>query len=238
MAWKFSAAALAALCLMLSCLPAAHAQIISGPAQIIDGDTLSLTGTRIRLFGIDAPEARQTCERDGEAWACGEEASAWLTELVGDRTVECTGRERDRYGRLVAVCRAGRTDLGEAMVLAGLATAYRKYSLDYIEAEEYARRNRIGIWGATFQSPEQWRAGQPSEQSRAAAVAAPADGPAQPRIYRDDQGRCAIKGNHSRRGEWIYHLPGRPYYEQTRPEALFCTEEEAIRAGYRASRAR
>lgn len=44
---------------------------------------------------------------------------------------------------------------------------------------------------------------------------------------------CNIKGNHSRRGEWIYHLPGMPYYEQTRPEAMFCTEAEAQAAGYR-----
>ena len=47
---------------------------------------------------------------------------------------------------------------------------------------------------------------------------------------------CNIKGNHSRRGEWIYHLPGMPYYEQTRAEAMFCSEEDAIAAGYRRAR--
>jgi hypothetical protein len=46
-----------------------------------------------------------------------------------------------------------------------------------------------------------------------------------------------IKGNHSRRGEWIYHLPGKPYHNETRAEQMFCSEEEAMAAGYRRSRA-
>lgn len=44
---------------------------------------------------------------------------------------------------------------------------------------------------------------------------------------------CRIKGNHSRRGDWIYHLPGMPYYDATRAEAYFCTEAQAQAAGYR-----
>jgi hypothetical protein len=47
---------------------------------------------------------------------------------------------------------------------------------------------------------------------------------------------CAIKGNHSRYGDYIYHLPGQRYYDVTRPEALFCTESEAIAAGFRRSK--
>lgn len=42
-----------------------------------------------------------------------------------------------------------------------------------------------------------------------------------------------IKGNRNRRGEWIYHVPGMPYYDQTQPEEIFCSERQAQAAGYR-----
>jgi hypothetical protein len=76
----------------LLCAPGLHAQIVTGPAQAIDGDTLDLTGMRIRLFGIDALEAGQSCERGGVSWACGQEARAVLAQLIEGRSVECDVR--------------------------------------------------------------------------------------------------------------------------------------------------
>lgn len=92
--YRFSVAA----CL-LGALPATgHAQTIVDPAKVVDGDSLSMTGTSIRLFGIDAPEGRQTCQRDGVAWACGEDAQRELAELVQHKEIRCEQQDTDRYG--------------------------------------------------------------------------------------------------------------------------------------------
>jgi endonuclease YncB( thermonuclease family) len=225
------------VCVALASATSALAQEITGPAEVADGDTLSLGDMRIRLFGIDAPELGQSCDRGGEAWACGEAAKAELVKLVHDSSVTCLGRETDAYGRLVATCRVGRLDLGEAMVGSGWATAYTQYSTDYVEREALAKRFKLGIWATTFETPATWRAAHLRAAPKARRTTAPAEAAPKPTIYRDGARRCAIKGNHSRYGDWIYHLPGQEYYAQTRPEALFCTEEAAQRAGYRRSKA-
>lgn len=138
-------------------LPAAG-QTMSGPATAIDGDTLDMAGTRIRLFGIDAPEVRQTCDRKGASWACGSDAKALLAETIAGRTIECTPRDRDAYGRVVAACRAGASDLGGVMVREGLAIAFTRYSLDYVEAEARAKAFKLALWGSVFQTPAEYRA--------------------------------------------------------------------------------
>ncbi len=135
----------------------AQAQSLSGAVRAVDGDTLVMTGTRIRLFGIDAPEAAQTCNRAGEAWACGTDASAVLAELVAGRQVSCIQRDRDDYGRAVATCAVGRIDLGAAMVGAGYAIAYRRYSDAYLADETRARALGIGLWASQFDDPAAWR---------------------------------------------------------------------------------
>ena len=138
---------------------AAHAlDDLQGRVSVIDGDTLELHGQRIRIFGIDAPESGQRCARaDGSTWRCGRNAALALDDLVQGRTVTCRARDKDRWSRVVAVCRVGQLDLGRWMVERGLATAYRRYSLDYATAEDAARSARRGIWAGTFDSPESWR---------------------------------------------------------------------------------
>lgn len=211
------------------------AQSITGPAEAIDGDTLSFTGIRVRLSGIDAVELKQSCLRSGQEWNCGEDARVVLAQLIDGKQLSCTGHETDIYGRIVAHCRAGSLDLGEEMVSAGLATAYVEYSSEYADQEVRAKQARLGIWASEFIPPAQWRAAHPSAAPKAEQIAA-TSAPAPVRVYRDSLGRCAIKGNHSRKGEWIYHLPGQAYYNQTRAEEVFCTEEDAIQAGYRRSK--
>ncbi|TIX50491.1 thermonuclease family protein [Alteraurantiacibacter aquimixticola] len=231
------------LCFWLASPAAANEQILRGPATAIDGDTLAMGDLRVRLADIDAPETAQTCNRDGEDWACGAEAGEVLAELVADRTVICRTRAIDVYGRYVAVCHAGSTNLGMTMVQAGLAIALEGSPQELADAQARLRALRYGIWASEFQVPADWRAAHPRArpQSEIANNREPrserdTNQPTQEREYRNEFG-CAIKGNRSRRGEWIYHLPGRPYYEETRPEELFCTESEAQRAGYRRSRA-
>ena len=78
---------------------------ISGLPRVIDGDTIEISGERIRLHGIDAPETRQSCVGvDGKQWDCGRQSTSVLTSLIGGRPVICKGRQRDRYKRLIAVC--------------------------------------------------------------------------------------------------------------------------------------
>lgn len=131
-----------------------------GRASVIDGDTIELHGQRIRIHGIDAPEARQRCSHpDGSEWRCGREAAFALDDLLQARVLDCDPRDQDRYGRIIAVCRIGSIDIGEWMVRNGWATAYRRYSTDYGTAEEKARAEGRGIWSGSFENPEVWRWG-------------------------------------------------------------------------------
>lgn len=149
-------ACLAIVCYMAIALPS-HAEGLVGQASVIDGDTLEIHGQRIRLFGIDAVESRQRCNRDGQAWNCGKESAFALADRIGRSAIDCRGRERDRYGRLVAVCFKGAEDLNRWMVEQGWAVAYRRYSVDYVAAEEAARAARRGLWSSTFEMPWEWR---------------------------------------------------------------------------------
>jgi endonuclease YncB( thermonuclease family) len=133
--------------------PVAHA----ATARIIDGDTLELNHQRYRLFGIDAPERKQQCRRDGELWACGEAAKRALERRVAGMDVTCRERDRDKYRRVVAVCYAGGQDLSRAMVRAGWAVAYTRYSRDYVSDERAAKATKLGIWAGDFTLPETYR---------------------------------------------------------------------------------
>ena len=107
--------------LMLAALAWPAAADMTGPAIIIDGDTLVIAGERIRLEGIDAPELHQDCTAYGQPWACGRTSAEWLREHLNGRQVECVGHARDRYGRLLAVCYVGGESINERIVREGWA---------------------------------------------------------------------------------------------------------------------
>ncbi|MBO6767341.1 MAG: thermonuclease family protein [Erythrobacter sp.] len=217
----------------------AHAQVFEGTATVIDGDTIDMTGTRIRIAHIDAPEANQVCLREGEDWACGSNATAELSSIIDGQVVVCTVIDTDIYGRQVATCQAAIFNIGLELVRRGMAIAVDGAPHEYEQASGIAGQLNSGLWGSTFAMPWEWRAANPRATPQPSPrEASPHYNPqvSQERVYRDAKG-CLIKGNRSRRGEWIYHLPGRPYYEATRAEEMFCTESEARAAGYRRSRA-
>ncbi|WP_192881377.1 thermonuclease family protein [Rhodosalinus sediminis] len=210
--------ALLTLCLLLMVTPLAAAPV--GPARVIDGDTLEIGETRVRLHGIDAPEIGQPCRDGGEVRDCGRWAAEALRARVEGRVLRCEARDRDRYGRVVARCEAGGEDVAAALVRAGLAFAYRRYSTDYVDAEARARAAGRGLHRVRIARPEDHR--------RAARTPQRAQG-------------CAIKGNVARDGERIYHLPGQQFYARTRiserhGERWFCSEAEARAAGWRRAR--
>lgn len=147
------------LCLLFSPL-LVSAQTITGIASVTDGDSLEIRGTRIRLYGIEAPESRQLCTRaTGQDWRCGQQAALALSDQIGRRSVSCVTRDIDRYGRTIAVCSQDGVDLNAWMVQEGWAVAYRRYSRDYVAVEDDARRAGRNIWSGTFIMPWDWRRG-------------------------------------------------------------------------------
>ncbi|QRM27890.1 thermonuclease family protein [Microvirga sp. VF16] len=139
----------------------ASAQPIRGQATVIDGDTIEIAGTRIRLHGIDAPESGQTCQdARGRDFRCGQRAAFALADWIGRATVLCEPRDTDRYGRVVAVCRTRGTEINRWMVRQGWAVAYREYSREYVPDELAAQRAREGLWAGAFIPPSEWRRGR------------------------------------------------------------------------------
>ncbi|NJO55276.1 MAG: thermonuclease family protein [Rhodospirillales bacterium] len=149
-------AILALFCALLVAFPV-RAERLEGVAIVIDGDTIELNGTRIRLHGIDAPEARQECMISGAVWSCGADATRALSNAMRDNQTACEGVKRDRYRRLIAVCYVGKTDVNAEMVRNGWALAYRRYAMDYVADESAARAAGRGIWRSRFVEPWEWR---------------------------------------------------------------------------------
>lgn len=127
---------------------------ISGTGRLIDGDSLYVGSDEVRLKGIDAPEGRQTCQRDGANWNCGNEARETLKRLVAGAIIQCDVSERDQHGRLLAYCKAAGKDLNAGMVASGMAVAYGG---GYSKEEAEARAAKRGLWGSEFQRPRDWR---------------------------------------------------------------------------------
>lgn len=233
---------LSALAIALFGSPAVAAPFY-GIAIGIDGDSMRVDDKEVRLFGIDAPEFNQTCKRGGQDWSCGSEAADRLGQLVTGREVRCTSMGTDRYGRILGRCTVGVTDINRTMVATGYAVAFRRYSMDYISAEESAKAAKRGIWAGTFEMPSDVRhAVEGPNQPESSSVGRGGHGSQMPvvssiRSQPQPGGACRIKGNRGSNG-WIYHLPGMPYYNQTRAEEMFCTEAEAQAAGYRRARVR
>lgn len=207
------------LIIAVACLATAPT---SADTRIVDGDTLDVGDVRYRIYGIDAPEVGQKCaSANGTTWPCGQEAIATLQTIVAGHSVACADMAPDDYGRMLAVCHAGETDIGAAMVESGMAWSFRRYGNAYDDIEDAIRPTGIGIWQAETEAPWEYRAKRWHVEEQ--------EGP---------EG-CPIKGNINRQGERIYHVPWSPWYSRTKVsleqgEQWFCDEGEAIEAGWRA----
>jgi endonuclease YncB( thermonuclease family) len=122
-----------------------------------DGDTLKQGGVTYRLWGIDAPEAKQVCP---DGWPAGSLAATRLQALTAGRSIVCQEKDRDRYGRIVAICRASGEDLGAILVREGLAWAFMRYSSDYVGAERQAKAAKLGVHAHGCEPAWEWRAQQ------------------------------------------------------------------------------
>lgn len=192
-----------------------------GTPIIIDGDTIQINGVKIRLYGIDAPEAGQKCKkRNGANWACGKEAIKVIVRLTKGHQVSCRGDFYDDFGRLIATCTTKNIEINKELVSLGMAWNFDKYSMHYKEIEKEARRKSVGVFQASTITPWEYRA----KRWEVAKQTAPAG--------------CPIKGNIGNNGR-IYHPPWSPWYNKTKVtlskgERWFCSEAEALEAGWKA----
>ena len=125
-------------------VPAQVGEVFTAPVtRVADGDTITVIhagdAVRIRLDGIDTPETNQPF---------GGEATAFLSAHVLHQHVTVTVKDVDRYGRFVSRVSVGGEDLSLALVAAGLAWHYVRYSDDaaIARAEADARTKQIGLW--------------------------------------------------------------------------------------------
>jgi len=220
--------AVLAICyIMVLSVGTARAQTFEGHAIAKDGDDLVIGEIDVRLFGIDAFELHQMCEADSKTYACGELAKQDLAKKVQGRNVHCEQRDYDAvHKRPVAVCSMDGEDLNAWMVSEGWAVAYGRFSNDYVDEENKAKTEAKGAWRGRFIPAWEWRQG----------ARLPSESKAQP-LAQSEAG-CSIKGNISKKGERIYHLPGQENYADIvitaeKGERYFCSEEEAVNAGWR-----
>jgi endonuclease YncB( thermonuclease family) len=223
----------------------ALAKEIRGIPRIVDGDTVQIATVKIRLQGIDAPETDQLClHRDGKRWTCGIEARDRLIQKAGGKVWTCRTNSIDRYGRALATCEVEGTDINRWLVREGWAMSFVRYSHVYDADERDARQAQLGLWGGAFISPWDWRNRTKTTEIRGSvsvpkdaqsillSAASAADSPTP---------ECAIKGNVTRSGECIYHVPGGRYYKAVKMDLSkgkrwFCSTEEAEAAGCRQSK--
>jgi endonuclease YncB( thermonuclease family) len=131
---------------------------IVGPATVVDGDTIEIGDQRIHLYGIDAPEFRQTCRIADKSYACGEEAAFALADEIGQRPLVCDPVDTNSFGRVIAVCWLETEDVNARMVSLGWALAHRRASQAYAANEDEARTAQRGLWRGQFDPPWEWRA--------------------------------------------------------------------------------
>lgn len=195
---------------------------VDGRATALTGDTLRIDGTIVRLAGIEAPEREQRCQRPGNRrWRCAEAAADALTRLVRRRALTCQVKGTDEAGRAKAVCFDGTTDIGATLVSEGHVFAEPGFMSRYGKQETAAQSAKVGLWRGTAERPADFRARTWEEAKRAAPEG------------------CPIKGQVAG-SDKVYLLPWSAEYtrvrvSKARGERWFCSEQEAISAGWRAS---
>ena len=132
-------------------------QVSSQELKVVDGDTIHLNGEKIRFTGIDTPELKQTCINQGIIDPCGLTAKEILIDKIANYKVECISEGKDQYKRTLAECFVNNESLSSYLVRSGYAFAYRRYSKKFIQDEDYARINAIGMWSMKFDYPWDYR---------------------------------------------------------------------------------
>lgn len=143
--------------LFLSILLSTSSAFSQEKIYVIDGDTIHIGTKKYRFSGIDTPEMKQTCSKDNKIIMCGVLAKNALIKKISNRPVLCKEETIDRYKRIIAECFINNESLSKYLVRNGHAFAYRKYSKKFIEDEQYAKENKLGLWSMTFEYPWEYR---------------------------------------------------------------------------------
>ncbi|MGD9733575.1 MAG: thermonuclease family protein [Desulfamplus sp.] len=188
--------------------------------KVTDGDTVEVLSagnqlTKVRLYGIDAPESKQDF---------GQKAKQFVLDIAANKTVEVEAIDTDRYGRTVGVVRIGGTILNAEIVKAGLAWYYGQYCKStfcaaWQQLEQQARSNKIGLWSiANPQPPWEFRRG--AKESR----------PVKDTIV--NTAPDAAGSFHGNVSSKKFHRQGCKHYDCKSCTAIFGSREEAVNAGY------
>ena len=137
-------------------------KIVFFPSDRID--VILQNKKKIRFSGIDAPESffrgkKQTCKLKTKKIFCGEISKKKLTQKIDNQIVKCfIEKSNDRYNRILAECFVNNESLSVYMVKNGYAFDYVKYSKKkYQEYENFAKKNKLGLWKTKFEYPWVWR---------------------------------------------------------------------------------
>jgi endonuclease YncB( thermonuclease family) len=221
-AWFASGGSLGNLAASVGNLPMiGSTKLLQGRAYAAGPDSLRIVGATVRLTGIEAPESEQRCGKSGRSWRCGEAAAAALYRLVNGRTVSCALSGDDGAGRRLAQCAIGKKDIGAELVRQGHVFADGTILARYAAQEREARAAKLGLWSGDIERPAAFRDKVWAEAKRRAP-----DG-------------CPIKGQVAG-AQRFYVLPWSPDYERVRVqkargERWFCSEQEALAAGFKAA---
>ena len=202
-------------------LPLIGGKSVKGRAYATGADTVRVGSTLVRLAGIEAHESEQRCGRGSNKWRCSGVAETVLSRLVNSRTVSCALSGRDDAGRTLGRCTVGQTDAAAELVRQGYVFAEGGILARYAGEEREARAAKAGLWAGDVERPAEYRAKLWEEAKRRAP-----DG-------------CPIKGQVTASAR-IYVLPWSPDYERARVqtgrgERWFCSEQEAVAAGFKAA---
>lgn len=208
--------------------------------RVVDGDTIDVDingkKERLRLIGINTPE---TVDPRKPVECFGIEASNKAKSILEGHRVklesDITQGDFDKYGRLLRyVFLEDGTNFNLLMIKEGYAYEYTygtpyKYQAEFKQAQKYAEQNKLGLWGDVCQN-------NINESSSGVVPVAPAT---ETMVGSSaSQNNCIIKGNINSKKEKIYHMIGCGSYNQTvidetTGERWFCTEQEAVDAGWR-----
>jgi endonuclease YncB( thermonuclease family) len=212
------------------------------PASADDADTLTVDGMVYRLEGVDAPELDQYCVDKRGAYPCGLFAVEALQEFIGERPVHCRdlGRDPEFPLRRIGHCTAGGVDINRWLVQQGWAVNVDPFGR-FVDEEREARAQPISIWRGCFVAPYDFRRGRKGTATLL-GTDCPPDARAQLLTdYAIQPPGCDIKGKYAFRARFtghrgIYHLPECGSHRRTvGSHRWFCSEEEAIAAGFRRS---
>jgi len=139
-------------------------QQFSGIAKVIDGDSIIVDDREVRIFGIDAPEYRQSCfDGKNREYSCGKASRNFLYDLVNGKKVTCHYAQKDKYNRFLGKCEIGALSINQEIIRNGMGVIYNfSESDDVMDAlEAKAKEQKLGIWQGAFQLPKEYRKANP-----------------------------------------------------------------------------